>query len=247
MAWENHARSWPGQVAELALSAPSIQAFHTQLLAITARSCAAQSGGLLCMRGDGRPGAVTVLPGAGELMAALNRYCAEMTAQEIAAALKTQALTCRELLPGSLCVQASVVVRLWPGRGAAYRALVLVGPGDEPAEMFAERVTVILAPSFAVIPLAERLLEPLGKDHAELPERVATALGLTPAQHETLQLLVRGLTNREIADVLGISANTVRNRLAVCFKLLGASTRTEALFILNQAKDERSAISSHTA
>jgi hypothetical protein len=38
------------------------------------------------------------------------------------------------------------------------------------------------------------MLEQLGKDDAELPERVGSALGLTPAQHETLQLLVRGLT-----------------------------------------------------
>lgn len=232
----------PAGSPELALSAPSLQAFHAQLLAITARSCAAQSGGLVCMRGDGRSGMMTSLPGSGELTAALNVHCAAMTSQEIAAALNTQALTCSELLTGSArnaCgslrrhEKACVVLRFWAGRGAAFRALVLVGPGDEPFDVFADRVTCLLTPSFAVIPLAERLLEQLGKDDAELP-----ALGLTPAQHETLQLLVRGLTNREIADVLGISANTVRNRLAVCFRLLGASTRTEALFILNQAKHE---------
>jgi DNA-binding CsgD family transcriptional regulator len=58
---------------------------------------------------------------------------------------------------------------------------------------------------------------------------------LTAAEHETMRLVARGLTNREIAEVLGISLNTVRNRLATCFAKLSVSRRSEAvLFLLEQ-------------
>jgi two-component system, NarL family, response regulator len=52
---------------------------------------------------------------------------------------------------------------------------------------------------------------------------------LTPRELEVLRLLVRGLTNREIAAVLGNSENTVRNHTVSIFAKLYVSDRAEAV------------------
>ena len=51
---------------------------------------------------------------------------------------------------------------------------------------------------------------------------------LTAREHEVLQLIARGLINREIAQVLGISESTVRNHTIHLFAKLDVSDRTEA-------------------
>jgi DNA-binding CsgD family transcriptional regulator len=55
--------------------------------------------------------------------------------------------------------------------------------------------------------------------------------GLTPAQERTLSLVIRGMTNREVAALLGTSPNTVRNTLTEIFKRVGVSTRSELAFV----------------
>jgi two-component system, NarL family, response regulator len=52
---------------------------------------------------------------------------------------------------------------------------------------------------------------------------------LTPRELEVLKLLVTGLTNREIAAVLGNSENTVRNHTISIFAKLYVSDRAEAV------------------
>jgi DNA-binding NarL/FixJ family response regulator len=52
--------------------------------------------------------------------------------------------------------------------------------------------------------------------------------GLTPRQHEVLELLTQGLSNKQIARRLGVAENTVRVHVAAILRLLGASNRTEA-------------------
>jgi len=52
---------------------------------------------------------------------------------------------------------------------------------------------------------------------------------LTPRELEVLRLLVRGLTNREIAKVLGNSENTVRNHTIRIFAKMYVSDRAEAV------------------
>ncbi len=60
-------------------------------------------------------------------------------------------------------------------------------------------------------------------------ERVA---GLTPRQREVGELLAKGLTNKEIARVLGISADTVKNHVAAILDVLDVTNRTEAVMTL---------------
>jgi DNA-binding CsgD family transcriptional regulator len=50
---------------------------------------------------------------------------------------------------------------------------------------------------------------------------------LTAKQRQLIGYVRAGLQNQEIANTLGISANTVRNRLATLFNQLGVRTRTE--------------------
>jgi DNA-binding NarL/FixJ family response regulator len=52
--------------------------------------------------------------------------------------------------------------------------------------------------------------------------------GLTPRQHEILQLLVDGRTNKEIARALDLSIGTVKIHLAAVFRALGVTTRAAA-------------------
>lgn len=52
---------------------------------------------------------------------------------------------------------------------------------------------------------------------------------LTARELEVLRLLARGLTNREIASVYGISANTVKNHLNSLMAKLEVADRTEAV------------------
>ena len=57
---------------------------------------------------------------------------------------------------------------------------------------------------------------------------------LTPRQLEVLELLAKGLTNREIAGVLGISAGTARNHVSALIEALDVTNRTEAAVALQE-------------
>ena len=52
---------------------------------------------------------------------------------------------------------------------------------------------------------------------------------LTPRELELLSLVNAGLSNREIADTLTLSINTVKSVLYVTYKKLGVSNRVRAV------------------
>jgi DNA-binding NarL/FixJ family response regulator len=64
--------------------------------------------------------------------------------------------------------------------------------------------------------IAERLLGTLGRE------------SLSERELEVLKLVAKGLSNKEIANVLCISDKTARNHVAKCLAKLGADDRTEA-------------------
>jgi ATP/maltotriose-dependent transcriptional regulator MalT len=61
------------------------------------------------------------------------------------------------------------------------------------------------------------------------------ALGITPREHEILTLIAAGLSNREIAERLFVSENTVKTHSRRLFSKLEARRRTEAVRIAKQA------------
>jgi DNA-binding CsgD family transcriptional regulator len=54
-------------------------------------------------------------------------------------------------------------------------------------------------------------------------------LGITPRELETLELIAQGMSNREIAEKLFVSENTVKTHSSRVFDKLGARRRTQAV------------------
>jgi ATP/maltotriose-dependent transcriptional regulator MalT len=61
-------------------------------------------------------------------------------------------------------------------------------------------------------------------------------LGVTPRELEILGLIAAGLSNREIADRLFVSENTVKTHSSRLFDKLGAKRRTHAVQLGKQAR-----------
>lgn len=57
-------------------------------------------------------------------------------------------------------------------------------------------------------------------------------LGLTERQADVLKLVARGLPNSDIARRLSISENTVKQHAHAAYRVLGVSSRTEAMVVL---------------
>ncbi len=55
------------------------------------------------------------------------------------------------------------------------------------------------------------------------------SLGITPRELEILELIARGLSNKEIAACVFVSENTVKTHLSRVFDKLGARRRTQAV------------------
>ncbi|HET8798061.1 MAG TPA: response regulator transcription factor [Thermoanaerobaculia bacterium] len=53
--------------------------------------------------------------------------------------------------------------------------------------------------------------------------------GLTPREHEILILIAQGLSNREIAETLFVSENTVKTHSSRVFEKLGVNRRVQAV------------------
>jgi LuxR family maltose regulon positive regulatory protein len=86
------------------------------------------------------------------------------------------------------------------------------------------------ARSRAVVPeYVQQLLAAFGGDLAfSAPTEVALPEPLTTREQEILELIAAGLTNREIAQQLVISSETVKKHTGSIYAKLGVSNRTEA-------------------
>jgi DNA-binding CsgD family transcriptional regulator len=69
--------------------------------------------------------------------------------------------------------------------------------------------------------------------HEYLPEREAT--DLTARQRDIAQLILMGLSNRQIADRLSLSVYTVKNHKQLLFRKFGINTSLELSSLLNNA------------
>lgn len=84
----------------------------------------------------------------------------------------------------------------------------------------------------------QEIVDAIGSVHAgmrHIPPRIAARLAdrmtrsnLTPRELEILEMLARGLTNKQIGLALGISENTARNHVNSIIEKLDVSDRTEA-------------------
>jgi DNA-binding CsgD family transcriptional regulator len=62
-----------------------------------------------------------------------------------------------------------------------------------------------------------------------LDERKRDELGITRREMEILELVAQGMSNREIAEKLFVSENTVKTHCSRAFDKLGAKRRTQAV------------------
>ena len=70
---------------------------------------------------------------------------------------------------------------------------------------------------------------------AALPGQAALeSVALTPRQHDVLKLLLQGMPNKLIARELGLSVETIKDHVAAVLKVLGVSTRTQAVLAVSE-------------
>jgi DNA-binding response OmpR family regulator len=81
----------------------------------------------------------------------------------------------------------------------------------------------------------EFLLRLARDSSTETPAEFSSALGLTSREGEVLSWLSKGKTNRDIAQILGLSPRTVDKHLEQIYSKLGVENRTAAAAIANNA------------
>ncbi len=80
------------------------------------------------------------------------------------------------------------------------------------------------------LPEARSVGQPAKRARLSVSERY----GLTAAQGRVLELLGAGKSNRDIADLLGVSEGTVKVHVTAIFRALGVSSRAQALVIISR-------------
>ena len=71
---------------------------------------------------------------------------------------------------------------------------------------------------------------------ARLDSSAMASLGLTRRQQDIAEAVAQGLNNKELADRMGITENTVKTHLANIYKKLGINYRTELVDMLYKAQ-----------
>lgn len=97
--------------------------------------------------------------------------------------------------------------------------------GASRAEIFSAVRTVAAGGSLLQPGVTDRLLAHVSRERGPSPEP------LTPRETEVLELLSRGLQNREIAEKLFVTERTVKFHVSSLLHKLGAANRTEAVSI----------------
>jgi len=93
----------------------------------------------------------------------------------------------------------------------------------------AARGEVTLSPD-----VARGLIAQMAQDSQQPPHSVPCYEGLSDREIEILNLVCRGLSNKEVAQRLYLSVRTVENHLGNIYKKLGVRSRTEAAVLVMQ-------------
>ncbi len=101
--------------------------------------------------------------------------------------------------------------------------------------VFRRKVPVALRPR---IGRTEILLR-LAKAGAGTPAEFSKDLGLTAREGEVLSWLAKGKTNRDIAQILGLSPRTVDKHLEQIYAKLGVENRTAAAAVAADTRQRR--------
>ncbi len=93
----------------------------------------------------------------------------------------------------------------------------------------------VYIPPGMLIPIQNKRKEENGTNVSLIDETRDAAYKLTKRQKEVLDLMARGMSNKEIARALDISEHTVKIHVTAILKLLNAENRTEAVVMAHNA------------
>ena len=119
------------------------------------------------------------------------------------------------VLEHSIAIYGVLIAVLFAGLGI-WLGTRLFAPRDRVVERIIDRVVEVESPA------VERAVR-------ERLDVTRERLGITRRELEILELVARGLSNREIGETLFVSENTVKTHCSRAFDKLGARRRTEAV------------------
>jgi DNA-binding NarL/FixJ family response regulator len=125
---------------------------------------------------------------------------------------------------------ATWLADFFPDSGTAPLAELLralASPEAQPRECAAPDGRVLTVRPLGPAGLGERMLLMQVRAAAAPPSRLSQA-ALTPREAEVLSWLAKGKTNRDMAEILGMSPRTVNKHLEHVFEKLGVETRAAA-------------------
>ena len=107
-------------------------------------------------------------------------------------------------------------------------------PKTSAPKVMVDALRAVLEGGYYVPPQAMGFVPPARKSMA------LADLGITDRQADVLKLIVKGLSNSEVARRLNITENTVKQHAHSAYRTLGVSSRTEAMVMLAKMgiKDE---------
>ncbi len=108
-------------------------------------------------------------------------------------------------------------------------------PKSSSTSVLQSAIRIVLSGSLYVPPeILPSLWAPPEKARADGRLARSREAGLTARQLEVLRLMSRGLTNKEIASVLGIGPGTVKAHASAIFDALDVTNRTEAVLVMRE-------------
>ncbi len=129
------------------------------------------------------------------------------------------------IISGSRDPEVVQQARLFGAAGFLHKSL--------PEERIAEAVRTVIAGGTCFPD------EPRGERSAIDEDGEGRLASLTRRQAATLQLLGRGLSNKEIARALNVSHETVKAHISAILRKLQVGSRTEAVVVAHHLMDER--------
>jgi DNA-binding NarL/FixJ family response regulator len=84
--------------------------------------------------------------------------------------------------------------------------------------------------------IARLIVDSMREAHSALPDEAADdpEVTLTPRERDVLTMVARGFSYREVAEILGVSAQTVPVHARNIYRKLEATSKTEAVFVAHQ-------------
>jgi DNA-binding NarL/FixJ family response regulator len=98
-----------------------------------------------------------------------------------------------------------------------------------PEELIAAVHTIAAGDSLLSPSVTRRVIDRMAQQPTPSLDDQAKLDGLTPREREVLELLARGLSNREIAEALGVEESTIRTHVKRILMKLGLRDRIQAV------------------